>query len=113
MSCCNLLVIEQIEQFDDHTRKDVDYRASGGFYDSRHCWASGWQWETDWTEHQAVLEQQAADEGSRGWAFSDPERVALEALKRKHGQDVAGLTLMKTTPAMRTYEWRHGRKWST
>lgn len=113
MGCCSLFVIEQIERFDEHTRKDLLYRASGGFYEPRHCWSRGWHYDGDRTPASAAQEQRAADAGDRRWAFDDPHRVALEALRREHGADVSELTLVKAEDALQVYEWRHDRKWST
>jgi hypothetical protein len=113
MGCCNLFVIEQIERFDEHKRKDLNYKATGAFYDGRRCWRSLDDREDDWSEAQAIREQQTADAGDRRWAFSDPRRVALEALRRQHGAQVSDLVLVKTGPGLQVFEWRHDRRWTT
>src|SRR5579862_3868646 len=87
MGCCSLLVIQRVESFEPHTRRDLDYTAESGWYEDEGCkWGSEQDLRyvsvTNWngTAQLAIAEQERADAG-QAWAFNDPQRVALESLK--------------------------------
>ena len=58
--------------------------------------------------HARTLQaQHDAESGSRDWAFTDPARVASDALSRvTHSHDqLAGIKLTHDTPTRKTYQW--------
>ena len=115
MGCCSLLVIQRVESFEPHTRTDLDYTAEAGWYedegckwdseqDLRHVSASNWQGSAQ----LAVAEQKSADKGET-WAFSDPERVAIESLKTYFPGQKPVLRKVKHTSARHVFRWRNGK----
>lgn len=117
LSCCSLFVVERVERFDPHTRTDVDYTAEAGSYENEGCKSDGIQYlkhvsidYSDRTAEQAIAEQKLADSGARTWAFSDPERVAVESLKPFYKDEVPKLRVVKKTPVRQVFKWRNGKK---
>jgi hypothetical protein len=126
--CCSLLVIERIESFEPHQRKDLDYSTSSGFYagrDLRCKEAENRQWELKddngqdvldpWSgKHELFIRQQTtAERGERSWAFTDPVRVALEAARKVHGDSVKSLKRLKSPQGVQILEWQHDLKVTT
>lgn len=116
MGCCSLLVLEQVESFEPHTRGDVDYTAEAGWYedegckwggerDRRHVSVSNW----NGAAQQAIAEQESADAG-RTWVFSDPKRVALESLELFYPGQTPALRTVKSSPSRYVFQWRNNKK---
>jgi hypothetical protein len=108
MACCSLLAIEEVKSVDPQSRDDLDYGAS---YDQPDlgkvgCGIQGLvPFEPSNGE---IREQQLADQGSESWAFSDPRRVASDALIRLAKPGVAGPLNLKETRRGQgriVYEW--------
>jgi hypothetical protein len=86
--CCSLFVIQRVESFEAHTRTDLDYTAEAGWYEKEGCKFRTLRDQNhvsiaypDETTEQAIAQQRKADNGEAAWAFTDPQRVALESLK--------------------------------
>ncbi|HUO15152.1 MAG TPA: hypothetical protein VMX38_09205, partial [Verrucomicrobiae bacterium] len=116
MGCCSLLVIERVESFEPHTRRDLDYTAEAGWYEDEGCkWGSeqnllrisvdNW----DGAGQKGIAEQEKADHG-QSWAFTDPQRVAMESLKLLYPSQLPILHNVKKTPARQVFRWRSGKK---
>lgn len=115
MGCCSLFAIQQIESFEPHNMKDVDYTAEAGFYENEGC---KWKSERDLLQvsvaygkenaQQAIHLQEAADQG-QAWTFSDPERVAIESLKPLYPGQSPALKVAKKGTARVVFRWRNGK----
>ena len=82
-----VVLIQGVESFEQHTRTDLDYTAEAGWYEHEGC-----EWDTerdlkhvsvdnwDGASQRGIAEQEKAD-GGQAWAFTDPQRVAIESLK--------------------------------
>lgn len=116
MGCCSLLVIERVESFEPHTRTDLNYTTEAGWYEDEGCkWGSeqnllhvsvnNW----DGGAQKGIAEQEKADRG-QSWAFTDPQRVALESLKLLYPDQLPILRNVKKTPARQVFRWRSGNK---
>jgi hypothetical protein len=116
MGCCSLLVIQRVVSFEPHAQGDLDYAAEAGWYEDEGC---KWGSETDlrhvsvdnWNgaARLAIAEQQKAD-GGQTWAFSDPQRVAIESLQSLYPSQTPVLVTVKKTPARYVFRWRNGKK---
>ncbi len=116
MGCCSLLVIQRVESFEPHTRTDLDYTAEAGWYEDEGC---KWGSEQDllhvsvdnWNgaAQKGIAEQEKADHGQT-WAFTDPQRVAMESLKLLYPGQLPVLHNIKKTPARQVFRWRSGSK---
>lgn len=116
MGCCSLLVIQRVESFEPHTRTDLDYTAEAGWYEDEGC---KWGSEQDllhvsvdnWNgaAQKGIAEQEKADHGQT-WAFTDPQRVAMESLKLLYPGQLPVLHNVKKTPARQVFRWRSGSK---
>ena len=127
MGCCSLLVIEQIASFEPHVRKDLDYSATSGFYAGNKLRCRGWSEHWELTDvngdtflgpsygggQSLIREQGAADSGERSWAFADPARVALEAVRRGHGDSVKSLKRVQALQGLIVFEGRHNKSVTT
>lgn len=116
LGCCSLFAIQRVEQFEPHTRNDVDYTAEAGWYEDEGCSADSLLWLRhislaygEGTE-QAITEQALANTGERAWALSDPHRVALESLKPFYKDRTPLLRKVKGTPVRQVFRWRDGKK---
>lgn len=112
LGCCSLFVVEQVVRFDPHIRKDVDYTAEEGWYESEGC---NWQSMKHMKDvslndpksaKQAVAEQAAADSGARAFAISDPREVALESWKSIYGDVVPNLSEVRSTAGRHVFRAR-------
>jgi len=116
MGCCSLLVIQRVESFEPHARIDVDYTAEAGWYEDEGC---KWGSERDlrhvsvanWNgaAQKGIAEQKRA-EGGQAWAFSDPQRVAVDSLQPFYPGQTPVLRTVKKTPARYVFRWRNGKK---
>jgi len=128
MGCCHLFVIEQVESFEPHTRKDLDYSASQGFYEGRElkCKQVGYSdSHLKRPDGSMILGpafgdapyfrrlQEAADAGERSWALSDPQRVATEVLHEANVDAPDKLKRVKGDDHRIVYEWEHEKKLTT
>ena len=116
MGCCSLFVIQQVESFEPHTRRDLDYTAEGGRYEKKGCKFGTVNTQRlvsiatpDETTEQAIAEQRKADSGDAAWRFSDPKRVAAESLKPIYPGQVPVLRSVKETSARQIFRWRKGK----
>jgi len=117
LGCCSLFVIQRVEAFEPHTRRDVDYSAEAGSYEKEGCSSSSVQdlrhvsmSFSDGTAEQAIAEQAMADSGAQAWAFNDPERVAVESLTSFYGNRVPVLRNVKKASARQVFQWKDGKK---
>ena len=112
----SLFVIEKVESFEPHSRKDLDYAVDDG---SRDIYVKCSDGETrgylDRYIHRredtlAVMrEQAAADNGERAWALRDPERVARESLAAESVVVKGSPRTIASTGGRRLFEWRDGK----
>jgi hypothetical protein len=112
--CCSLFVIEQVESFEPHIRKDIDYSASGQPYENLGCEVDSYEdlplgLTAAARPNQLISQQRAADLGSRAWAFDDPKQVAIEALLPFTDKRVPNQTLVKQTNGREIFRWRHDK----
>jgi hypothetical protein len=117
MGCCSLFVIQRVEAFEPHARSDVDYTAEAGWYEKGGCDSGSVEHlkhvsisYSDGTAEQAIAEQELADSGARVWAFSDPQRVAVESLKPFYGGRVPVLRNVLKASAREVFLWKDGKK---
>ena len=113
IGCCSLFVIEQVESFHAHNRSDLDYTAEHGYYEAVGCEWQGLQHLKDVAigDKQAIAEQELADNGSRGWAFSDPDRVAQQASAQFNSGKSTTLQKLREGPARIVYKAGTGKKY--
>jgi hypothetical protein len=116
MGCCSLFVIQRVESFEPHTRNDLDYTSEAGWYEKESCKSNSLRYQMevsipypDGNAEHAIAEQRNADRGEASWAFSDPQRVAVESLKLFYPGQVPLLRNVKTTPARQVFRWKNGR----
>ncbi|HLG12908.1 MAG TPA: hypothetical protein VJH03_00070 [Blastocatellia bacterium] len=108
MGCCSLLAIQQVLSVYPHDRDDVDYCAAPdqpridkvgcGFRDLLRIRP----------QDDLIEAQRRAEHGQREWSFSDPQRVASDALARLLNTGEAAITGMKQTRKAQgrmVYEW--------
>lgn len=118
----SLFVLQQVERFDSHDRKDLDYSADGGWYEQarfeRPCRNSGSMSygpraaiDTLWDARaHGITWQGRADSGEVPWAFDNPSRVATEAAQAEYGKDLKALRLVKKTPVRQVFQWKAGKR---
>jgi hypothetical protein len=116
MGCCSLFVIERVESFEAHTKSDLDYTAEAGWYEKEGCKfrSLGDQShvsivDPDETTRQAIAQQREADNGEAAWAFTDPQRVAMESVKSLYPGRVTVLRRVKKTSARQVFRWKNGK----
>jgi hypothetical protein len=116
LGCCSLFVIKQLEQFAPHTRSDVDYTLEAGWYENEGCKNKSLQYlnhvslpHLDGTK-EVMAEQRLADDGTRIWAFSEPEKVAAESLKPFYKNQTPVLRIVKKTAVRQVFRWKNGQK---
>lgn len=108
MGCCMLLAIQEIRSVGPQNRADLDYGASADQpdVDKEGC---GYQNLTDIiTIPESIKAQKLADTGGRDWVFSDPQRVAVQALAHFAKLDVQAIRHVKE---VRKSQGRHVYKW--
>ncbi len=116
LGCCSLFVIQQVEAFEGHTRRDLDYTAEAGWYEKGGCDNGALRW----VKHvslsfgdevlQTIADQKMADSGTRSWAFDNPERAALEALKPFYQNEVPNLRNVRRSQGRQVFQWKNGKK---
>lgn len=117
LGCCSLFVIQRVVWFEPHTRADVDYTSEAGWYEEEGCRNSSLRYVDhvslsfpDAATERAIREQSLADNGTRDWAFKDPQRVALESLKPFYKDQVPVLRNLKKTRVRQVFRWKFGKK---
>jgi hypothetical protein len=111
MGCCSLLMVQQVLDVDPHDRADLDYRPAP---DQPALKAGcGYKNLLSLDLFQSHLKAQAsADNGEQEWAFTDPHRVASEALSSMLQNKIDGsyLKLIRQTQGRMVYQWIPGSK---
>jgi hypothetical protein len=117
LGCCSLFAIQRVDAFEPHTRSDLDYTAEAGWYEKEGCKWRGLQdvrhvsiSDSDGAAEQAIGEQKLAESGARVWAFSDPERVAIESPKPFYKEKSPILRSVKKTPVRQVFRWRNKKR---
>jgi hypothetical protein len=110
MGCCSLLAIQQVISVDPQDRDDLDYGASPDQPDIDKAGCSyGFL-----SPIQPLIEaQHSADTGQREWVFSDPRRVASDALAKLlkiDEQSIAGMIQTRKAQGRFVYQWRPKEK---
>jgi hypothetical protein len=108
LGCCSMLVIQEVKDPDTHWRADVDYGESN---ENPELIRQGCTLRMLLPEEQdaaMMTAQRDADSGARDWAFTDPARVAADALAHTGhiGHDTAAMKLTHDSPGRKTYEWK-------
>lgn len=117
LGCCSLFVIQQVESFSPHDRTDVDYSADTGWYESEGCKFNSMRHlthtspsdDTDSPSQKIIATQHAADD-EQTWRFSDPKRVALEALSPFYPGQTIELNVTKHSQTAYVFRWKHNNK---
>lgn len=116
LGCCSLFVIQRVESFEPHTRSDVDYAAEAGRYEKEGCEYGQLKYLEQVSipypapeMEQAMAAQHEADSREAEWRFTDPQRVAVESLKRHYPDQIPVLRTVTKTPARHVFRWRRGR----
>ena len=110
MGCCSLFVIQRIEEFQAHSRQDVDYTSEAGWYEDPGCQHYERYVTLKNDAREAIEEQRQADAGARSWAYTDPRRVAVESLKPFYKDEVPVLQIAKQTPGRVLFRWTKGKR---
>jgi hypothetical protein len=115
--CCSLLAIQQVISVKPHNRKDLDYKlSSGDDGPTNEEVKSRLRYLTKSRAYGEMMEaQHKAEFGERGWAFSDPSRVASDALAQFLNIEEKKITRMKETRKGQgriIYRWRGEEKGS-
>jgi hypothetical protein len=110
LGCCSLLAIQQIESFDPHTRRDVDYTAEAGSNEKEGCKVGSLHYLSSGKDAaEKTIAQQKMAESGQTWMFNDPTQVAIESLKPFYPGEVPVLRRVKKTPVRQTFQWKHGK----
>jgi hypothetical protein len=109
MGCCSMLAIQEVKDPDAQWRADLDYGESNEKLDfSQEGCALRMLLPAE--QDAALLQaQRDADSGTRDWAFTDPARVAWDALSHTAhvSHDLsAGIKLSHDSQSRKTYEWK-------
>jgi hypothetical protein len=80
--CCPLLTIEEVVDVDRQDRRDLDYRATTGEIGNGDKVCNSRRLLSFEIDAGNLDSQQRADRGGREWSFTDPQRVASEALQQ-------------------------------
>jgi hypothetical protein len=114
MGCCSLLAIERVVSVDTQDRTDLDYRATADQpnIDKAGC---GYKILAEMPPYDAAIKvQEKAERGEDDWVFSDPQRVANDAMARVLGvseSSIAGMKVVRQTQGRFVYQWqRRGEK---
>ena len=112
MGCCSLLVIQQIVSVDPHDRDDLDYESFVDQPDMEKLRCGGYRDLMEILPYRdMLLALENAEADKMAWAFSDPERVAVDGLVKLLTVDAKSIRGMKEVRRFQgkvIYEW-HGR----
>lgn len=108
LGCCSLLAIHEVKDADTQWRPDLDYGESNEKLDLPNPDCTLRMLLPD--EQNAVLiqAQHDADSGTRGWALTEPARVAADALARltkKKSLMASDVKLIRDSTPRKTYQW--------
>lgn len=116
LGCCSLFVIQQVESFDPHIRKDLDYSAEAGWYEKEGCKFGSLRDQMhvsvsspDEGTIRAIEDQKRADHGEAVWVLTDPDRVAEDSLKSVYPGESPVLRIVRKTSPRRVYRWKRGK----
>jgi len=114
--CCSLFVIQEVESFEPHDRTDLNYSTSAGWYESEGCnfismhyLSHASHYEDDFPLMKIIALQRAAED-AEAWRFSDPERVAIDALASFYPGQKIELKLAKQSKVGYAFRWKHENK---
>lgn len=107
MGCCSLLAIQEIKEADTQWRDDLDYGESNEKLDLPDPDCTLRTLLPDEQNAALMQAQHEADNGPRNWTFTDPARVAEDALGHlvKKKTSGAALKLARDSAARKTYQW--------
>ncbi len=108
LGCCSMLVIQEVKDPDTNRRADLDYGESNENPDLIRQGCTLHMLLPEEQDAALLQAQHEADSGTRGWAFTDPPRVAADALANTAhlGHDAAAMKLTHDSPGRKTYEWK-------
>ena len=108
MGCCTLLAIQQVISVDPQDRDDLDYGASP---DQPKITRAGCGYSDLLPLElydKLIKAQQSAETDQRDWAFSDPQRVASDALAsllKIDEQSITGMIQTRKAQGRFVYQW--------
>jgi hypothetical protein len=108
MGCCSLLMIQQVLSVDPQNRTDLDYLDSPDQPDLEDGCGSS-DLSLDWRFSEAIKAQKQIEFDRTEWAFTDPERVAIEALAKLTNipsTSIVRLIQKRKGPGRVVYEWK-------
>ena len=112
MGCCSLLAIQEVKDADTQRRADLDYGESNEKLDLPDPDCTLRMLLPDEQNAALIQAQRGADNGSRGWAFTDPSQVAADALARLVKKKATGsdLKLARDSASRKAYQWTSKNK---
>jgi hypothetical protein len=108
MGCCSLLAIQEVKDADTQWHPDLDYGESNEKLDLPDPDCALRMLLPDEQNAALMQAQHDAEGGTSDWAFTDPARVAADALSRlarKKSLTAADLKLTRDSTARKTYQW--------
>lgn len=107
MGCCSLLVVQQVASFGPHDRQDLDYSSDS---DQPLLSKVGCGYRDLWPLSpfkESIASQRRAENQHLDWMFTDPQRIAKEALARLATRDPSPVSpVQKSSTSSRfIYEW--------
>jgi hypothetical protein len=109
MGCCSMLAIQEVKDPDPEWHPDLDYGESNEKLDFLQPGCNLRPLLSAEQDAALIEAQHAADSGARDWAFTDPARVASDALAKithiSHDR-LAEIKLTHDAPERKTYEWK-------
>lgn len=108
MGCCSLLAIQEVKDADTQWRADLDYGESNEKLDLPDPDCTLRMLLPDEQNAVLILAQHDADSGTRGWALTEPARVAADALARltkKKSLMASDVKLIRDSTPRKTYQW--------
>jgi hypothetical protein len=116
MGCCSLFAIQRVLSVDPQSRADLDYRASPDQPNIEKTGCGYRDMVPVESSPGSVAAQQQAERGQSEWPFTDPLRVASDALARFLNIDsttITGLTQVRKSQGRVLYEWKPRGKQKT
>jgi hypothetical protein len=94
----------------------LDYTSEAGWYEKEGCKDGSVHYQRhvsipypDGEVEQAIAEQKKADSGEAAWAFTNPQRVAVESLKPFYAGQAPVLRSVKKSPTRQVFRWKNGK----
>lgn len=106
LGCCSLLAIQQIVDVDTQRRNDLDYESS---VDQPNADKVGCGYSFLEPDQNPIETQRQAELGQQEWHFTDPQRVASEALAKLLSIKEESISELKVTRKIQgrvVYQWR-------